>query len=99
MVITLKQLVAGTLFSAIGFLGVYAIWIEPFMRRYLLKPSPFLLFLVAPIIDYLKVRRLSRRRKHTPWFVRVFEVLFVLTTLGMIASLIFFLITRLKSSH
>ncbi|MSR65064.1 MAG: hypothetical protein EXS18_04700 [Verrucomicrobiae bacterium] len=68
------------------------------MRRYLIKPSPFLLFLIAPILDYPKVRRLSRRRQRTPWFVRVFEVLFLLTTLGMIASLVMYVVMRFKNS-
>jgi hypothetical protein len=94
MVITLKNLVAGTLFCAVGSMGVYALWIEPYLRQHLLKPSPFSLFLLAPILDYLKARKLSRRRKHTPWFVRVYELLLFLTMLGAIASLILFLFTH-----
>ncbi len=85
-----KVAMAGTLFSAVAALGVYAFWVEPYLRRHLEKTAPFLLMLFAPLVDYRKARRIAKRRGFTPWFLRLYEVLLTMTLLGLLASVALF---------
>ncbi len=94
-----KVTMAGTLVSAVATLGVYAFWIEPYLRRHLEKTGPFLLMLFAPIVDYRKARRVARRRRFIPWFLRLYEILLALTFLGLVASLVLAVIGSAGSSR
>lgn len=102
----LKKLLVGSLYSFLGALVVYAIWIEPFLRRHGKKTASIFLTLIGypgPILDYFKGRKLARRLGHIPWFFRAFEVLLACMVLALLGSLAVLLLKyfdiRLRGSH
>ena len=91
----LKKLLIGSLYAFMGALGVYAIWIEPFLRSRGKKTASIFLTLIGypgPIFDYLKGRKLAKRLGHVPWYFRAFEVLLACVVLGLFGSLAVFLL-------
>lgn len=93
----LKDLLVLALYSFLGAMIVYAIWIEPYLRAQGKKTASILLTLIGypgPILDYLKGRKVARRRGHTPWFFRAFESLIAVTLLALLGSLALFLWDR-----